>query len=196
MSILTVTTLFTYPPGRPPAEVELSDIPLPRRMKAPANGVTCLYGFRDMLDEISRQHTAARSANLELGKIRLSLDLGPTDVRRISVQDLPHFNFLRMDLIGSSTVKAITRYWERFSKEEGKPTEVPFRNGRFVTARPHYVGLLRQQKTWRHLDLIVYRIYDAEAGPRQIATLFSLRNLVGVDTPTLSPRVILPTRFY
>jgi hypothetical protein len=195
MAILNLTTLFTYPPGRPPAAVEASDIPLPKRMRVPANGLTCLYGFRDMLDEVSRQHKLAASAGMTLGKIKLTLDLREPDLRRIAVREILMFDFIRTDLIGADTRRAIIEHWERFSEEEGRPTEVPFRNARFLTARPHYIGLLRDQKGWRNLDLIIYRIDDPNAGPRQVATLFSLRNLVDVETPALSARVILPARF-
>lgn len=187
MAEVSLTAIVRYKGDTPPSPVRLANIQFPKGKKPPEGGYAALYGFRDALDEISRQRREADAAKDHILSIDISVDVGEIIIGVMHIQQLPTTKFLNMRRMSKELNNLVVRYWEGYLRDEGVSEEAiakqSFWQLQHVADRPDLVGRLWKENEFNHLAVIAYPVNDKGVA-RQVATLFRKEAITKIEPKT------------
>lgn len=187
MAEVSLTSIVRYKGDTPPKTVRLSNIPFPKGKTPPAGGYAALYGFRDALDEISKQRRQADTTGESILSIEISVDVGEIIVGVMHPEQLPTTKFLNMRRMSKELSNTVIRYWEEYLREEGVSEEAlankSFWQLEHVAERPDLIERLWHEKEFNHLAVIAYPVNDGGEA-RQVATLFRKECITKIEPKT------------
>jgi hypothetical protein len=192
MSEISLDTFVTYKPSQAevgfdfyPApraatregertKIVLGDIPLPEGVPYPTDSMTFFYGYKDTLEEFSRQHQRAEENRMSLVKVTAKLDVGQLIAGSINPDNVLKTRFLRLRMASAGLQQEILDEINRLSAERsGKGAKV-FEKMLDACSRPDLLcDAVRSLPNLRHINSIAYHVPDGTPGGRQIATVFS-----------------------
>lgn len=173
---------FEHAKGGSPAVVTLGDVPLPPGVPYP-QGLTCLYGFRDHLDEMKSQYALARQRGHELVKVEFKLQVDTEDentgiiMGSIGLDDLKLSRFLnvmrlRKDLYEPHVLHPINELLIAEAKKSGKAA-IYFDKIADACSRPDLLcQVIRSNPVFAHINSVAYQVPDGTIRGRKVCTIF------------------------
>lgn len=156
--------------------VVLGDVPLPPGIPHPRNALTCLYGFRDALEEMQRQHQLAREEGLSLIKVTFKLEVGQIVMGTTDSEKLSTTNFLNMQRLKEQLMRVVLDgINERLAAESSKSKRVKVCNSVLEAGeRPDLIcDVIRSEPMFSHINSVVYLVPDGSLRGRQVASIFT-----------------------
>ena len=165
-----------YIPGTndKPGVVVLGDIPLPAGVPHPTNGLTLLYGFRDMLDENQSQRLVAKREGMTFFGISMTMPVNSIIMGMLTRKKLPRTKFVNLKRLAKDLQVHVLDTVNEMAVAEDKRHK-PFTNIVEAGARPDLVCKVLQQPPFEHITVAVYPVPNGTARGRQVATIFSTK---------------------
>ena len=165
--------LFPAPASANANRVVLGDIPFRNGVPHPKNALSVLYGYRDVLEELKRQHERAEQHALTLVKVSFALEVEAIQ-GSVGVSDLSKTTFLNLSRASKELQDLIVEGVNLLAVAECDDPTL-FDKGSQLGSRPDLLcDFLRTDAAFSHLDGVVYRIPDdGSVAGRQVATLFT-----------------------
>jgi hypothetical protein len=155
--------------------VELGDVPMNRRVKAPEGALTTLYGFTHSTQELpARREEATKNKNL-FSMIDLTAEVGRVKLGAIGPKDLPKVRFLVIDKIALESRQKFLDAVNDALEKAGRSTRID--DVRDVGTVPETLAYVLRQPAYRHLSVVVYST-ESEYGLRQLASSFNYDDLI------------------
>lgn len=158
-----LTSFHLVENGSRPDVVEVNSISAPPGLTFPANTVVLPYGGKSREKLAAHIAADARKNNKEIYQIEVGIDIDRLRVKVLTLSSLSTTALMNMKLLGKCVEATIIDYWCGYLEEEGKDLKwVIAHLGRdvqaYVAMRPDLLGRLSQEKEFRHLNMIVFRL--------------------------------------
>ncbi len=152
--------------------VELGDVPIPGRLKAPANGLTAFFGFRHTVTYLNRLSAAAERAKNLFIRIDLGVNVDNVKLGAIKKGELKGVDYLGVDKLAEEIrPDFIDRVKAAMKGERNQPDIESIRD---VGRAPHAIGKVAEQGPYRHLAVISYEVPQEKEAAVPLATVFDL----------------------
>ncbi len=149
--------------GTTPSVLEVTSLSAPPDRSFPPTAIVLPYGGKAR-DKIAADLSAViQSGDKEIYQIEVGVDIDRLRVKVLTLDSLKTTALMNIKLIGKCIEAAIIDYWCSYLEEEGKDIEwVIAHLGRdvpaYISTRPDLLGRLSQEKEFRHLNMIVFRL--------------------------------------
>ena len=171
-SIIHGRPLADSPQSELPADkirVGIDSVKLPARKKAPANGLMMLYGFRDSLQEMTRQRLLLTKNNpaVHFHPVSIDFDVGDIYPGIVPMQLVAKQRFLNIKRSSAEVQKEIRSRFETFIEEEGGSVQ-DIKRIQQIAGRPDLFGRLIESEPFSNVEILVFPVLT-DNGLRQFA---------------------------
>lgn len=187
--------LADSPVGDTPTDkirVGIDSVRLPTRKKQPANGLMMLYGFRDSLQEMTRQRflLTRHDPAIDFHPVSIDFDVGEIYPGIVPMQLVAEQRFLNIKRASAEVQKEIRARFETFIEEEGGSVE-DIKRIQQIAGRPDLFGRLIEAEPFNNVEILVFPV-QTDNGLRQFAMVTHKARMVEVVQNPRSRIVAVP----
>lgn len=181
MSVINLTSYFSYNNANKPLAVTLENVMMPDSKSSPDDAVLALYGFRDVLDELSVLRKSVQPGS-SFCSVNIEVDVNEIERGQITADNLKDNDFVNVRRVSSDVRNLIADKWNGYLAKEGvdKVHKDEMRTMTFIGRRPDLLTKLHQEPEFSHVSMFVFPVqYDRHLFQR--AALFGVDKILSIQ---------------
>lgn len=195
MSIINLTSYFSYLNSEKPTSIVLQDVSNQDSNLHPKSALLALYGFRDVLEEISLIRQTIGDG-ISFCTVNIEVNVNDLERGQVNADNLKDNDFINLRRISVELRNLIILRWNAYLAEEGVDTvkNNEIRTMSFIGRRPDLLERLHQEALFNHVTMFIFPV-NSHGKMHQRAALFNMKkvfNVTAKNNPEIS--VSLPLR--